>query len=166
LSISDQCASNCFEFLSKLIHLKNVIKIVFIICSRGSYLNSMIRIFLNFLKELPNINSIEIFNRWHGIFSYIDITDFCVLIPVNVKHLDIDISDVNQIKILIEQLDHVSSFKFKFGFDKSMFIKSILQWLINKNINSTYISDIHYLSLWISKECNQTKSNKRIKLND
>ncbi len=53
--------------------------------------------------------------------------------------------------------DHSSSFKFKFGFDKSMYIEYM---------NLTYISDIHYLSIWFSKQLNQTKSNKRIKLTD
>jgi len=126
----------------------------------------MIKFFLNFLKELSNLNSIEIFNRWHGIFSFLNIYDFCRMIPINVKHLDIDILDIDHIKILIEQLQHLTSFKFKFSFDKSIFIKDIIQWLSNKNINSTYISDIHYLSIWISQQSNQTNTNKRIKLSD
>ncbi len=61
------------------------------------------------------------------------------MIPRNIKHLDIDISDINQIQILIEQLQHLSSFKFKFSFDKSLHIKDILQWLTNQKINFTYI---------------------------
>jgi hypothetical protein len=126
----------------------------------------MMKNFLNFLKELSNLNSIEIFNRWHGIFTFININYFCSMIPINVKHIDIDISDINHIKILIEQLKYLSSFKFKFSFDKSIYIKDILQWLSNKRINSTYISDIHYLSIWISQQINQTNSNKRIKLSD
>jgi hypothetical protein len=168
MTINDQCSFKCFEFLSKRIHTKNLIKIVLIICSRGSYLNFMIKFFLNFLKELSNLNSIEIFNRWHGIFSFLNIYDFCRMIPINVKHLDIDILDIDHIKILIEQLQHLTSFKFKFSFDKSIFIKDIIQWLSNKNINSTYISDIHYLSIWISQQSNQIKNknskNKRRKI--
>ncbi|CAF3557807.1 unnamed protein product [Rotaria socialis] len=125
----------------------------------------MIKEFLNFLTSLSNVNSIEIFNRWHGIFSSIDIEYFCSIIPKTVKHLDIDIFDIDNIKSLIERLEHLSSFKFKFSFNKSPFIKNILQWLSNKKINSTYILDIHYLSIWISsKTFHQTNSNKRVKL--
>ncbi|CAM4862072.1 unnamed protein product [Rotaria socialis] len=165
LTINDQCSLNCFEYLSKIIHLNNIEKIILIICSRGDYLNFMIKEFLNFLTSLSNVNSIEIFNRWHGIFSSIDIEYFCSIIPKTVKHLDIDIFDIDNIKSLIERLEHLSSFKFKFSFNKSPFIKNILQWLSNKKINSTYILDIHYLSIWISsKTFHQTNSNKRVKL--
>jgi hypothetical protein len=87
------------------------------------------------------------------------------MIPMNIKHLDIDISDVNEIRILIEELKYVSSFKLKYSFEKSFLIKDILQWLENKQINSTYLSDIHYLAIWISQQTNQIHSNKRIKLN-
>ncbi|CAM4911217.1 unnamed protein product [Rotaria socialis] len=165
LTINDQCSLNCFEYLSKIIHLNNIEKIILIICSRGDYLNFMIKEFLNFLTYLSNVNSIKIFNRWHGIFSSIDIEYFCSIIPKTVKHLDIDIFDIDNIKSPIKRLEHLSSFKFKFSFNKSPFIKNILQWLSNKKINSTYILDIHYLSIWISsKTFHQTNSNKRVKL--
>ncbi|CAF3762438.1 unnamed protein product [Rotaria sp. Silwood1] len=164
LTVNDQCSFDCFKLLSKSVYLKNLEQLVLIICSRGSYLNLMIKNFLIFLKNLSNINSIEIFNRWHGIFSFIDINYFCSMIPYNIKHLDIDIFEIDHIEILIDKLENVSSFKFKFAFDKSLYLKQILQLLDNKKINSTYISDIHYLSIWISKQFNRTNSNKRIKL--
>jgi hypothetical protein len=159
LFISDQCSFDCFQLLSKSIHLDNLIKIVLIICSRGEYLHLMIKNFLNFLKELPCIHSIEIFNRWHGLFTYIDINEFCSMIPRNVKHLDLDIFDINEIRILIEQLEYLSSLKLKYSFEKSFLIKDILQWLINQRMS--YLSDIHYLAIWISKSI---QSNKRIKI--
>ena len=160
LLISDQCLLNCFQLLSQSIHLKNLVKVVLIICSHGSYLNSMIKNFLNLLKGLTNLHSIEIFNHWHGIFSSININDFCSMIPMNIKHLDVDIVDVDHIKILIEQLRHLSSLKVKFSFEKSFLIKDILQWLTNRKINFTY------LSIWISQQSKEIHSNKRIKLAD
>lgn len=119
-----------------------------------------------FLKDLSNINSIEIFNRWHGIFTSVDIHYFCSVIPMNVKHIDIDIADINHIKTFISRLEHVSSFKFKFAFDKSRYVKDILEWLSSNGINVAHVSDIHYLSLWISKQSKPTNNNKRIKLSD
>ncbi|CAF1311399.1 unnamed protein product [Rotaria sordida] len=79
----------------------------------------MLKNFLIFLKSLSNVNSIEIFNRWHRIFLFIDINYFCSMISSNIKHLDIDIFDIDHIEILIDKLENVSSFKFKFAFDKS-----------------------------------------------
>ncbi|CAF3767310.1 unnamed protein product, partial [Rotaria sordida] len=145
-------------------YLKNLEKLVLIICSRGNYLSLMLKNFLIFLKNLSYVNSIEIFNRWHRIFLFIDINYFCSMISSNIKHLDIDIFDIDHIEILIDKLENVSSFKFKFAFDKSLYIKQVLQLLINKISDSTYISDIHYLSIWISRQFNRTMSNKRIKL--
>ncbi|CAF3783919.1 unnamed protein product [Adineta steineri] len=164
LTLSDQCLLNSFEILSKRIYLNKLNKIVLIISSRGNNHDLLMKKFLIFLNNLSNINSIEIFNRWYGIFSYINIKYFCSMIPNNIKHLNIDISDINQIKILIENLQHILSFKFKFSFDKSVYINEILEWLNKKSINSTYISDMHYLSVWISQQFNKTNSNKRIKL--
>ncbi|CAF1288430.1 unnamed protein product [Rotaria sordida] len=164
LTVNGQCSLNCFKLLSKLVYLKNLEKLVLIICFRGNYLNVMLKNFLIFLKNLSYVNSIEIFNRWHRIFSLIDINYFCSMISSNIKHLDIDIFDIDHIEILIDKLENVSSFKFKFAFDKSLYIKQVLQLLINKISDSTYISDIHYLSIWISRQFNRTMSNKRIKL--
>ncbi len=165
LTINDQCSLDSFEQLHKSIDLTNLVEIVLIISSRSDHLDMIIKNFLFFLKDFSNINSIEIFNRWYGIFSFINIKYFCSMIPKNIKHINIDISDMNQIKILIDHLEYVSSFKFKFSFEKAIHVKDILEWLTNQTINSTYISDMHYLSIWISKQFNKTNFNKRIKLN-
>ncbi|CAF4116362.1 unnamed protein product, partial [Rotaria sp. Silwood2] len=85
-------------------------------------------------------------------------------IPSNIKHVDIDIFDIDHIEIRIDKLENVLSFKFKFAFDISLYIKQVLQSLTNKRPHSTYISDIHYLSIWISRQFIRTISNKRMKL--
>ena len=38
------------------------------------------------------------------------IENFCEKMPRSLKHVDIDISDINQIKILIEKLNYLTSF--------------------------------------------------------
>lgn len=87
------------------------------------------------------------------------------MLPNNIKYISIDILMIDHIKILIEKLNFISSFKFKYSFDKSIYIKSIIEWLTNNKYNYTYILDIHYLSVWISSnKVSENKSNKKIKL--
>lgn len=149
--MNESCPLDSFQILSKLIHKNSLIKIALIINSRGSYLNTMLQKFLNFLIECSNVDDVSIFNRCHGIFSYLDINSFCSMISKKIKHLSIDITDLNDIQILIKQLKSLQSIQLKFSFEKSIFVKDILHWLNNENINFTSLSDIHYLSIWISQ---------------
>ena len=157
LTIDEQCS---FDSISKLICKDKLNELSLIINSRSSYLNSTLNQFLIFQKEFVHLESIEIFNRWHSIFSYVNINLFCSFLGKQIEHLNIDICHSNQILLLIEQLRSIKSFKFKYSFDKSTQIESILNYLQRENVSFTSIVDIHYLALWIS----QSNQNKRIKI--
>ncbi|CAF1292620.1 unnamed protein product [Adineta ricciae] len=165
LAISDQYSSSGLEHLSKTIHLGKLNKLILIISSRGDHLGILIKRFLTLLNDLPAVTTLEIFNRWYGISSLVPLEYFCTMIPKNIKHLNVDTSNMNEIPVLIEHLPHVSSFKFKFAFDKVIFLQKILDWLTANRINSTYISDMHYLAIWISRPVRNVQTSKRIKLN-
>ena len=137
-TINDQCSSDCFQLLKELIDPHQLIEISLLISSRGSYLKSLLDKFLHFLVDCSNVESIEIFNRWHGIFSWIDIYYFCSMISINIKYLSIDILEINQIEILIDQLKHLRSIQLKFSFEKSLFIRDILQLFVQRKINLGY----------------------------
>lgn len=149
--MNESCPSNSFEILSKLIDQNSLIQLNLMINSRGLYLKQMLKDYLRFLVECSNVEDVSIFNRCHGIFPYLDIHSFCSSISKKMKYLSIDIRDGNDIQMLIKRLKYLQSLQFKFSFEKSIFIKEILHWLNNENINYRSLSDIHYLSIWISQ---------------
>lgn len=165
LTISDQCPSGCFQSLSTVIRLANVEKLILIISSRGDSgrLDLLINEFLTFLPALPSLASLEMFNRWYGISSLVSLEHFCARIPASVKHLNVDVLDMNEIPTLITHLPHMYSFKFKFSFDKAMFVPNILAWLTAHTVNSSHVSDMHYLAIWMSKPVATRHSAKRMK---
>jgi hypothetical protein len=103
--------------------------------------------FFGLMKQACNVRSLEIFNRWHGISSFMNIEKFCSMMPAHIRHLDIDIANINDMKVILERLEQLSSVKFKFSFEKSIFIKEIIEWLSQNRSNSSHLKDIHCLSL-------------------
>ncbi|CAF1271955.1 unnamed protein product [Rotaria sordida] len=168
LIISDDWSLDSFQFVSTLIDLSHLVKIILIISSRGDFLQEMILNFFDLMKQARNVCSLEIFNRWHGISYFMNIENFCSIIPQHIKHLDIDIVNINDMKVILERLEQLSSVKFKFSFEKWIFAKEILEWISQKRNNSTHLKEMHYLSLWIGKKKNilpsRMTSHKRIKL--
>ncbi|UJR16711.1 hypothetical protein I4U23_003611 [Adineta vaga] len=165
LTITDHCSLSCFEYLFQTIYLEKLDELSLIISSRSYQLDLLLKQFLIFLNDLPTVTTLEIFNRWYGISSFIPLKYFCSIFPKTIRHFNVDIANMNEIPIFIEQLSYLSSLKFKFSFDKFIFIQNILDWFTKKKINSTYICDMHYLAVWISKPMQKINVHKRIKLN-
>ncbi|CAF2651238.1 unnamed protein product [Rotaria sp. Silwood2] len=118
LLISDDWSLDSFQFVSTLIDLSHLVKIILIISSHGDFLQEMIVNFFDLTKQACNVCSLEIFNRWYGISYFINIENFCSIMPQHIKHLDIDIVNINDMKVILERLEQLSSVKIKFSFEK------------------------------------------------
>jgi hypothetical protein len=168
LTISEDWSLGSFQFVSTSIDLSHLNKLILIISCRGDFLQKMMVNFFNLMKQAYNVRSLEIFNRWHGINYFMDIEQFCSMMPDHIKHLDIDIANINDMKVIIERLEQLTSVKFKFSFEKSIFIKEIIEWLSQKRSNSTHLKDIHCLSFWLGTKISNPRTiitnHKRMKV--
>lgn len=68
-----------------------------------------------------------------------------------VRYLQIHVTNIEDIKIILERFDHLSSVTFKFLTDSLVCIAEIIEWLLTKGKDFTYQSTKFSLSLWLGK---------------
>jgi hypothetical protein len=105
------------------------------------------------LKRTYNVRSITLSNlicrrSLNGI-----VEKFCSIIPHHVKHLDLYDVDLDDIKILLERLKHLSSATFVFLIEMPFSPTEIIRWL-SQRMDFTYLVDNSSLSVWLGNNCN------------
>ncbi len=105
------------------------------------------------LEQTSNIQSLIIPTRNTALQS------ICSIVSYRVQHLQIPVNDVEDMKIILERFDHLSSVTFKFVADSSTFISEIIAWLVTKDRDFTYQSTQFSLNLWFGKSRKQLFQN-------
>jgi len=89
------------------------------------------------------------------------------IIPCQLKHLQISINTVNQIKRILEKCEKLSTIKLDTNLN---FAQKIIQWFDDNTINSTCKKCYTTINIWLGKKNIQATDvgidNKRIKLTD
>jgi hypothetical protein len=100
------------------------------------------------LQQAYNVHSLTLANSFCGNGLNGIIENLCSIIPDHVKHLDIYDIDLDDIKIVLERLKHLSSIAFVFFFDMPFSPTEIIGWL-SQRIHFTYLVDNSSLSIWL-----------------
>ncbi|CAF2667099.1 unnamed protein product [Rotaria sp. Silwood2] len=128
--------------------------------------------FVNLLQQAFNVRSLVFKDKWLDKTCVSNMKNFCSLIPNHIKYLEIDISIMDDMKIILNRLDHLLSVTFRFISRKQHWPKKIIKWLSTRR-DATYSTDLYTLSIWLGKKkkkkrktCEQmTNDIKRIKTN-
>ncbi|CAF0856438.1 unnamed protein product [Rotaria sp. Silwood1] len=126
--------------------------------------------FLNILEQACNVCSLIIIIPWLARTNSKTIDQLCSMIPSHIKHLEIDVRSMNDMKTVLERLDHLSSVTFRFFNGKSNWQETIIKWLSDRR-DLTYCKQSYELHIWLGmKKTNVSQqhrtSRKRIKLTD
>ncbi len=153
MTISGKWSFNSIEYLSTLIDLSHLttlgLYVDFDYCSMSNIVNNIGCL----LKQTYNVRSLTLSNSFCGGNLNMMVEDLCSIIPHYIKHLDIYDMDLNDIKILLTQLKHLSSITFVFFFDMPFSPTEIIEWL-SQRMNFTYLVDNCSLSLWLGNNIN------------
>lgn len=120
-----------------------------------------------FLEQAHNLSSLIIESSLSEYQVNHTFTRLCPIIPRRLKHLQLPINNLEQIKMIFERCENLSTIKFD---AKLKFSKEIIQWFNDNTINSTCKSSKRTINVWIGKKniqlINSRTDNKRIKLTD
>ena len=146
-------SSDSNEFLSTLIDLSHLTTLELYVDFDHCLLSNTIKNIGYILEKTHNVRSLTLSNsccrsNLNGI-----VEDFCSIIPHHVKHLDIYDIDLNDIKILLERLQHLSSVSFLFPFDMPFSPTEIVGWLSQRR-DFTYLVDKSSMSIWLGQNIN------------
>lgn len=79
----------------------------------------------------------------------------CSIMSDQIKHLQMPVNHVEEIKMIIDRFDHLFSVTFHFVIDSLVSITEILDWLLAIRRDFTYQSTKSSLSLWLGRRAIQ-----------
>ena len=154
LIVGDEWLLGSLRCLSKLIPLSKVTKLTFIL-GKSFGLSQQALIYIRKLFQLmPDIQSL---NLSLSMAYNININDhyfrsIIPLLPKNIKHLTADISTINQMKYLVNQIKSCLSMTFHYVCDYSEHSDIHMQWLKCQHDYYTYKLNTSSLSLWLNNK--------------
>jgi len=136
-------------------------------CSEDPYPDTSMTV-TDLLEKACNIHSFVITAICFDETLPNDMEHFCSFIPHHIKHLKIDIGIIDDIKIILERLDHLSSATFLFYSDDDHWQMTIREWLSERR-DAIYYAEFDILHIWLGKKKCQTSQyttvgNKRLKI--
>ncbi|CAF0944090.1 unnamed protein product [Adineta steineri] len=152
LDLDDQCSMNASsQTLSNLINLVHLSQLSLNLNYDYS-LDLNTRAYLkNIFKQISNIRTLEICNNLSTIYSNITIEDICSLIPSYIEHLKITVKNINDMKIIIDRFEYLSSITFRFSFYKSIPSAKIIESFLNIKKDLTYRKDDCSIRVWLNR---------------
>jgi hypothetical protein len=148
LTINGKLPFESIEYLSTLIDLSQLTLLGLYInidhCSVSNTMNDISRL----LEQAYNVRSLILANTFFvdGFNGIVD--NLCSIIPHHIKHLDIYDMDLNNIKIVLTRLKHLSSVTFAFFFNMPFSPTEVIGWL-SQRMDFTYLVDNSSLSIWL-----------------
>ncbi len=141
------------EFLSTLFDLSHLTTLELYVDFDHCSLSNTIKNIGYLLKKTYNVHSLTLSNSFCRSNLNRIVENFCSIIPHHVKHLDIYDIDLDNTKILLERLQHLSSVSFVFFLDMPFSPTEIIGWLSQRR-DFTYLIDKNCLSIWLGHNHN------------
>jgi hypothetical protein len=94
------------------------------------------------LNQTSNLRSLLLFDYWAPENCIQRLETICSIIPSNIKHLQIRVKDIDDIKYILERLEHLTSVKFEYAQILTINHQEFIQSLAYLN---------RYLSIWDSQ---------------
>jgi len=160
---------NWTSFISTLVDVTTVtqIKLTGIMISQAE--PDIIADLTNLLQQACSLTSLDICCQYESRKSKLTAQDICSMTPSHVKHLATSIKNLNEAKISLEQLQHLSTARFFYTSSDSFSI-SFIEWLEQNKTGSSHFVGAVQTKIWLGHNNIQPEvvriGNKRIKLTD
>ncbi|CAF1220004.1 unnamed protein product [Rotaria magnacalcarata] len=140
------------KFLSVLIDLSRIVRIMLgIDFDRLSDVDTVNDIRALF-EQTCNLRSLE-FPPPSVIYSYEEaLTNLCSIVPNRVKHLQVPVRRFDDMKIVIEKLDTLSSVSFHVNGRDFALCQNLFDWLTNSGRDFSQRQYNSYIQLWLGKK--------------
>jgi len=123
--------------------------------------SSLIDYISSIVKETSNIHSLKI-NFIHNEVSFINSGILCSIIPRSLKHLQISITNFDEMKNILEQLDQLLSVIF-YSPNISNYYEDIKKWIQLKRKNSLCRESLRYIQIWLGISINNDNEKSSMK---
>jgi hypothetical protein len=115
LEINGKWPKGSFTFLSTTIDLLHITKLSLSVNFFHEYMSSIVHGINKLLKYALNIHTLSLFDYWAPNNCTTTMETVCSIITSNIKHLQIQVKNSDDIKYIIESLEHLISVTFKYA---------------------------------------------------
>ena len=154
LTVGNEWLLGSLRFLSNLIPLSNIIKLKFIL-GKSFILSAQALIHIRKLFQLmSNIQSLNLSlsTRYDVRINDCYYKSIIPLLPTNIKHLKVDVSTLDQMKYIVNQIKSCSSMTFHYVSNYSEHSDIHTEWFKCQHDYYTYKLDTSSLSLWLNNK--------------
>lgn len=106
---------------------------------------------IDIFKQTIHLHTLEINNNLSSLNSNTTIEDICLLIPSYIQHLKITVKNINDMKIIFDRFDYLSSITFRFSFYKSIPSTKIIESFLDIKKDLTYRKDDSSIRVWLNQ---------------
>lgn len=106
---------------------------------------------IDFFRHTSRIHTLEICNNLTSIHFNTTIEDLCLIVPRSIQHLTITVKNINEMKVLFDRLEFLSSITFRFSFVKSIPSAKIIESFLNIRKDLTYRKNDCSIQVWLNK---------------
>ena len=154
--------ANIIQLLEDNLILSNLVEIK-VSGNFWSYLNSQsLYLMLTYLSNYQQLSKLEIESPHDPYRLYAYLEHICLLLPTQIKDLQILISDLKQLKIIVERCVQLRMLSLVIHNAKVR--KEVRDWINNNTVGSICRCEHPIESIWVGKKIDQIDtSNKRFK---
>jgi hypothetical protein len=166
LEYGNRSPSNGTSFISTLIDLTTITEIILSGKTICEAIPNIITDLKNSFTQACNLTSLNICCDYNNRRSELTAQDICFMTPSHVKHLAASVKNLNEVKICLEQLEHLLTARF--FYKRGSFSDLVTEWLEEKKKGSSYFIGAAYTKIWFVHNSIQLPEvrigNKRMKL--
>jgi hypothetical protein len=151
LSITKDFSNDSIDYLSKLINYSHVDTLSLYFDLGDQSFENIISPFQAFLDRLYSMNSIKIRYRRCRTSFIKSLQTTCLMIPNQVKHLTVEVKTLNEMKLILDLFEHLSSITFKSLKTVPDEFEKIIVWLREKKRDFLYHQAHGHLSFWFGE---------------
>ncbi|CAF1200220.1 unnamed protein product [Rotaria sordida] len=142
LFIDNEWPIGSIEYLSTFIDLSYIVELLISIDFDPKSVSNKLTNITHLLKQTLNLHTLTIDS------SLTSAENICLLVPDHIKHLQVSVKNIDDTKLIIEQLKHLSSVTFETLYDIKCLSPEFVTWLMEKRNQSTYRNENTFLSIW------------------
>ena len=142
LYVNNEWSINSVDFLRTFIDLSTLRELSIDIDFDTETERSKITYLTQLLQQTCNLRSLIIGS------SLTSAETVCLLVPEHVRHLQVSISDIDQMKMIIQQLNGLSSLTFEALQNFRRLSGELAAWFTETGNTSIYRIDHNFISIW------------------
>jgi hypothetical protein len=140
------------QFFSTIFDLSHLVKISLNIWFDNDFAQYTINALNNLFERAPNVHTLDNHN------STASAKMICAIVHPHFKYLQVKINQINDMKMILERLQHLSSVTFHFPICSSNYPTKIIKWLKQRRTSFTFWCNSYCIHLWLDNNNNISRN--------